>query len=505
MKEIYVIDHITKEFPGVKALDNISFSIHEGEIHALVGENGAGKSTLMNILSGFYEPTSGNITFDGQPACFSNPADAQKLGIAMVHQELSLSATLSIAENIYQNRLPKGKLGLINRKKLVEDSRVLMERVGLSHIDPNTRLSDINVSQQQQVEIAKALSLNAKFLIFDEPTSALTTNETKILMDIMRKLKSQGITMLYISHKLEEILEISDRITVFRDGCYIDTVETHETNINQIISFMVGREYCGGYVRDRYMHNSEYAHAKPVLEIADLSTEDKLKSICFTLYQGEVLGLTGLVGSGRSELLQAIFGADPKTSGEIIIDGKNVKIKNTEIAIKNGLGLVPEGRKTQGLFLKFCVKKNMTIVRLNNKLKKLELIKKREEEADANEYKQKLRVKTPSLEQRICNLSGGNQQKTIVARWLMNHPKILFLDEPTQGIDVGAKNEIYDIINELAKQGVSLVVVSSEMPEIIRLCDRILVMHEGRIVGEVKHDEVNEHVLMTYMSGQGAC
>lgn len=493
------LEHITKEFPGVIALDDISFDVVEGEIHAIVGENGAGKSTLMNILSGAYCATSGKIEFDGNPVQFSSTLDAQKLGISMIHQELSLANTLSIAENIFQSRLPKGKLGLLSKTKLLAAARTLLDEVGLRFIDPITLVRNINVSQQQQVEIAKALSLNAKFLIMDEPTSALTPSETKILMDIMRELRRKGITMLYISHKLDEVMEISDRITVLRDGRYVDTLTTCHTTIHEMITLMVGREYSCSDMRENYMR--DYTDAKPVLEVKGLSINGKVHDVSFKLYEGEVLGLTGLVGAGRSEVLQAVFGADHKDGGSFFIDGKPASIKNCAAAIAHGIGLVPEGRKSQGLFLKFSVQQNMTMVYLRKLTAFLGFVKTMQESAIAEEYKTKLRVKTPSLEQRIINLSGGNQQKTIIARWLMNNPRILFLDEPTQGIDIGAKNEIYDIIDKLSKSGVSVIVVSSEMQETIGLCDRILVMHEGKISGEILHDEACEKSIMTYMSG----
>ena len=501
-KIICSISHICKEFPGVKALDDVNFDVREGEIHAIVGENGAGKSTLMNILSGVYKPTSGKIIFDGKEVSPNAPVEASALGIAMIHQELSLSHTLSVAENIFQARQPKGKMGLIDKKKLLADSRVLLDEVGLKDMDPRTLVRNINVSQQQQVEIAKALSQNARFLIMDEPTSALTPNETKVLFEIMAKLKAKGITMLYISHKLDEIMSISDRITVLRDGKYIDTLVTAETKISEMISLMVGREYSGGYTRAHYMDDADYAKAKPIMEVKNLSVRGKVDNVSFTLYEGEVLGLAGLVGAGRSEVLQAVFGADPRMSGQVFVNGKELTKQNTSEAIANGMGLVPEGRKTQGLYLKFSVGDNMTIVWLNSLLKSLGIINNKKENEIAQSYREKLRVKTPSLEQGIVNLSGGNQQKTIIARWLMNEPKILFLDEPTQGIDVGAKNEIYEIIDQLASSGVSVVMVSSEMTENISLCDRIVVLYEGKITGTIRHADANEKSVMALMSGQ---
>ncbi len=496
---IYSIQHVTKEFPGVKALSDISIDVRRGEILALVGENGAGKSTLMNILSGAYGPTSGKIIYEGQELTSLTPDAAQKLGIAMIHQELSLSNALSVAENIFEGRLPK-KMGLVDKRQLYSQSKQLLEEVGLPHLNPRTLVRDINVSQQQMVEIAKALSLNAKFLILDEPTSSLTVNEAEYLHEIMRRLKRKGITMLYISHKLDEILAISDRIVVFRDGRLITTMETAQTQINDMVTNMVGREYSAGYARAHY--KDDYATARPILEVEHLSVGKKVKDVSFKLYEGELLGITGLVGAGRSEVLQAVFGADKRQSGDITVEGQPCKIGHPADAIAKGLALVPEGRKAQSLFLQFTVKENITIVSMKQVLSKLKLIRRKKEYALAGEYSEKLRVKTPSLDQKIVNLSGGNQQKTVIARWLLNKPKILFLDEPTQGIDIGAKNEIYEIIDGMVKQGASVIMVSSEMTETISLCDRILVMYEGEIAGELYHKDATEHNIVTLMAGQ---
>lgn len=497
---IYSIQNVTKEFPGVKALKDISIDVRRGEILAVVGENGAGKSTLMNILNGAYAPTSGKIVFEGQELTSLTPIKAQKLGIAMIHQELSLSNALSVAENIFEGRMPKNKLGLLNSKALYEESARLLHEVGLGDLDPRTLVRDINVSQQQMVEIAKALSLNAKFLILDEPTSSLTVKEADFLHDIMRNLKKKGITMLYISHKLDEILAISDRIVVFRDGALITTMDTASTTIDDMVANMVGREYSAGYQRAHY--KDDYATSKPILEVEGLQVGKKVHDVSFKLYEGELLGITGLVGAGRSEVLQAVFGADKYQHGTIKIDGEEVKAKHPSVTISKGLALVPEGRKLQSLFLRFTVKENVSIVSMKQVLNKSKLINRKKEYALADTYSKKLRIKTPSLDQKIVNLSGGNQQKAVIARWLANKPKILFLDEPTQGIDIGAKNEIYEIIDAMVKQGASVIMVSSEMTENIALCDRILVMYEGRITGEVMHKDATEQNIVTLMAGQ---
>ncbi len=494
------IDGISKEFPGVKALSSVSFDVVKGTVHAIVGENGAGKSTLMNILFGEYTPTEGKLFFEGTPVVFDSPRDAQKQGIAMVHQELSLAAKLSIAENIYQGRLPKKRGGLIDYKQLYKQSESVLKKVGLGHINPRKKVSDINHSQQQQVEIAKALSLNAKVLILDEPTSALTPNEAKILLSVMKKLRYEGVTMLYISHKLEEVLSISNQITILRDGALVKTVASEHIDIAGIISSMVGRDLEGGFRRKKY---TKYGDSdKPILEIKHFYSNTSVINANFTLYPGEVLGIAGLVGSGRSELLQGIFGGDKKDSGDIYIEGRKVIINSCRDAIRNGIALVPEGRKTQGLFLNFSVLKNTTILKLKSFVGWSGLINRKSEREQARIYCTRLRVKTPTLQQKIVNLSGGNQQKSIIARCLMNTPKVLFLDEPTQGIDIGAKKEIYEIIDSLAQAGTSIIIVSSEMPEILSLCDRVITMHEGRITGEVYYDTATEERIMALASGQ---
>ncbi|MDD3339662.1 MAG: sugar ABC transporter ATP-binding protein [Lachnospiraceae bacterium] len=495
---IYSMKNITKKFPGVTALDSVSMDIQRGEILAIVGENGAGKSTLMNILSGSYESTEGTLEYNGKTVDHMDPIMAQKMGIAMIHQELSLSNALSIAENIFLGRLPKNAWGMINTQKMYEDSRALLKEVGLEHIDPRTLVRDINVSQQQQVEIAKALSLDAKLLILDEPTSSLTPKEADILHEIMFQLQKKGITMLYISHKLDEIIKISNRIAVFRDGQLITILQTEATKIDDMVSAMVGREYAGGFARDNY--KTEYSEDDVVLEVENLCVGNKVKNVSFKLYRGELLGIAGLVGSGRSEILQAVFGADKRQSGTIKIKGKTVPMNYTTEAIANKMALVPEGRKLQSLFLKFSVEQNISIVFLKKALNKLRLNLGKKERVIAENYVDKLKIKTPGIEQKIVNLSGGNQQKAVIARWLVDRPDILFLDEPTQGIDVGAKNEIYDIISELSKEGTSIIMVSSEMQENINLCDRIITLYEGSVTGEIMHKEFSEEGLMSYMS-----
>lgn len=496
---IYSIQNVSKIFPGVKALNHISFDIKRGQFHAIVGENGAGKSTLMNVLAGIYQPEEGRLYFDGAEIELKSPRHAQDMGIAMIHQELSLSNALSIAENIFENRLPKNKLSFVDIKKLYEDTSNAMKYVDLDYLDPRTLIREISTAQQQLVEIAKALALNAKLIIMDEPTSALTQSEVETLFRIIGDLKKKGITIIYISHKLDEIMRLSDTITVMRDGEHIETTDAKNLTMQKMISLMVGREYSTETVRDNFV--TDYGSRKVVLEVENLCVGKKVKHASWKLYEGETLGITGLVGAGRSEMLQAVFGCDKRDSGTIRVMGEEKKMTCAKEAIECGMGLVPQGRKAQGLFLNLSVKDNMTSVYLKKMRGKSGLLNLKGEDAVTHEYADKLRVKTPTIEQLIKNLSGGNQQKVIIARWLMNEPKILFLDEPTQGIDIGAKEEIYAIINDLVKQGISVVLVSSEMQETLTLCDRVIVMHEGKITGEISHSEASEEKIMYYATG----
>lgn len=490
------INNITKYFPGVVALRDINFEVCRGEVHAVVGENGAGKSTLMNVLSGVYHPDEGTVEFDGKIVHFNNPREAQKEGIAMIHQELSLAAHMTAGENIFQGRMPKNKAGFLDKKKMYKDSEDLLDRLGVSFINPKVLVSKLSVSEMQLLEIAKAISLNAKMLIMDEPTSSLTTTEIEFLIKIIDGLRAQNVAILYISHKLEEIMRISDKITVLRDGEHIATRDSSEFDEMSMINLMVGREF--NRSADRQFIE-DYTDREKVLEIQNLSDfAGRVKGVSFDLYRGEVLGLTGLVGAGRTEVLQCIFGANQRTSGTIKVNGKVVKILRTGDAIKLGMALVPEGRKTQGIFLKMSVENNMTIVYLKHMLNMFKFINRKKSRKVTMEYVDKLSIKVGSLGQNVENLSGGNQQKTIIARWLMNLPQILFLDEPTHGIDVGAKAEIYKIINDLSKQGVSIVMISSEMPEVLSVCDRILVMHHGTLRGQLKHAEADQEKIMMY-------
>jgi len=488
------IKNISKVFPGVVALKNVSFKIKKGEIHAIIGENGAGKSTLMNILDGLYTPTKGKVIFDGNILKIKDAKQAQNVGIAMIHQELSLSPTMSVAENIFMGRMIKNRFGLINKNEMVNKSKMILEKLGVSDINPKTKIKDLNVSRKQLVEIVKAISLNAKLLIMDEPTSSLTVGEISFLLDLMKSLKENGVSILFITHKIEEVLEVADRITVLRDGEYIGTINSEDATTRELISMMVGQEFEQEAKRELI---TDYSNREVVLEVRNLNAISKFKNVNFKLYKGEVLGLTGLVGAGRTELLRCIFGMDNMSSGTILIKGRKVNIKHPADSISMGLGLIPEDRKEQGMFLKLSVRDNITMVNLKNISSKLSFISNRKQNQLADKYLKVLDVRTTGLSQIAENLSGGNQQKIVIARWLMNDPSILLMDEPTHGIDVGTKAEIYNIINELSKNGVSIILLSSEMEEVIALCDRIMVMHEGEIKDILSRDKVSKSKIMS--------
>jgi ABC-type sugar transport system ATPase subunit len=487
---------VEKRFPGVVALKNVSFDIRKGEVHAVVGENGAGKSTLMNILSGVYAPDGGTVEFEGRAVSFTQPREAQENGIAMIHQELSLSPHMPASENVYIGRMPRNRFGFIDRKKMNEECALYLRTLGVSHINPKTLVKNLSVSEMQLLEIAKAMSLNARMLIMDEPTSSLTAGEVEFLLEIVDSLRKKGVAILYISHKLEEIMRIADQITVLRDGGHIATRPKAEMDEQTMINLMVGRDF-DQKARRQFM--TDFTNAPPMLEVRGVSDmSGKVRDVSFTLHKGEVLGLTGLVGAGRTELLQTIFGAQQMKSGSILVDGREVKIGSTKDAIDLGMALIPEGRKIQGLFLKLDVGDNMIMAHLKQLRTALGLIDKKAVHGLETDYMARLAIKTPSLRQIVNNLSGGNQQKTIVARWLMNKPKILFMDEPTHGIDIGAKTEIYRIIDDLSKLGVSIILLSSELPEVLSLCDRIMVMHHGELRGVLRHDEADQVKIMSY-------
>ena len=501
---MYVLEAkgIMKTFPGVKALQDVDFALEPQEIHALMGENGAGKSTLVKVLTGVYQADGGTITIgDKVLQRIETTKQAFDLGISVIHQELNLLPHLDVATNIYIGRLPKTALGLVDWKKVHADADEVHRQVA-ADFDSHDIVRDLSVSQQQLVEIAKSVSRKAKILFFDEPTSSLTPAEVQNLFRIMRNLKEQGITMVYISHKLDEIEEIADRITVMRDGRKVMTKNMKDVSMDEIISAMVG-----GMITNRYPKN--YVEiGGPIFEVKDLNRKGVLHDINFTLRSGEILGITGLMGAGRTELARAIFGADPIDSGEIFVEGKKVKIRNVSDAINAGIGLLTEDRKTQGLLLNLSVNDNTAIAALNSKKasKKLTvrgMLHKKKIRENTELYCKKLQVKTPSIQQKVVNLSGGNQQKVIIGKWLSTDSKILIFDEPTRGIDVGTKAEIYKIMEELAASGVGIIMISTELPETLGISDRVLVMRKGRIVAELDPKKTSEEEIVSYSAMEG--
>ena len=478
---------ITKQFPGVLALSDVSLSVWPGEVLALVGENGAGKSTLMKILSGVYKKDAGEILLDGSPVDITGPLHARQLGISIIYQELNVLNNMNIAENIFMGR-EKKKNGFVDKKLQHDEARALLDRVGLS-VDTHTRTGRLSTAQKQMVEVAKALSTNARMIIMDEPTSSLTEKETETLFGIIRKLRADGVAIVFVSHRMNEIFEIADRIAVMRDGQMIQAISADDATEQSVIAAMVGRDVRNLFVK-------ETAPIGDVaLEVRGLSTKGFLKDISFHVRSGEIVGFAGLVGAGRSEVMRAVFGIDPRESGEILVRGKPVDIHTTVDALRAGLGFVPEDRKEQGLILKMSVRHNATIAALPSVANGWFLDKKRERDL-AGRYIDKLRVKTPSQEQRVLNLSGGNQQKVVIAKWMAINPSVLILDEPTRGIDVGAKKEIHLLMSELVAQGVAIIMISSELPEILGMSDRIYVMHDGRIKGEMPRGEATQEAIM---------
>ncbi|MGI8494612.1 MAG: xylose ABC transporter ATP-binding protein [Pyrinomonadaceae bacterium] len=502
MKALLEMRSITKEFPGVKALDGVTFDLHEGEFHSLVGENGAGKSTLMKVLSGVYPAGTygGDIVVEGDVRQFKTVRDAENAGIAIIFQELSLVKELSVGENIFLGREPS-KFGVINWTALYSRAAKILADLHLS-LDPKTPVGNLGIGSQQLVEIAKALSQKAKILVLDEPTAALTESEVETLFGILRDLKSRCVGMIYISHKLDEVYKMSDRITVLRDGKTVETDDAKNLSVEKIIALMVGREV--GDIFPKTAHEfGETAMEVRNLTAYEPETNKKLvDNVSFSVKRGEVLGISGLMGAGRSELLMSIFGAYPgKVSGEIFVEGSKVSVASPAEAIKNGIGFVTEDRKRYGLILDQTISNNMTLAGLKQ-ISGAFITHKLRETIAARKSMQDLRVKTNSPLTITGTLSGGNQQKVVLAKWLLTNPKILFLDEPTRGIDVGAKQEIYAYINSLAKSGLAIVMVSSELPEVLGLSDRILVLHEGRLTGEFTKAEATPEKVMAAATGQ---
>ena len=496
--------NINKSFPGVKALSNISFSVKPGEVHVLLGENGAGKSTLMKVLSGVYHPDSGSIVLNGVEHSKLNPRLSREGGISIIYQELSVVNWLDIRENIFMGRMQSKKFGpvsTIDYTKLNQDTKKLLKQVNLDKYEPNKMASELSISEKQMLEIAKAISFDAKCIVMDEPTSSLTESEVKKLFEIIRDLKSKGIGIVFISHKLSEIKEIGDRISILKDGNYVGTWNVSDLSEEDMVRLMVGRELENSY------QEGHGAFGEVVFEVKNLSRKDgKVQDFHMQVRKGEIVGLSGLVGAGRSEAMEAIFGAVPKTSGEILLEGKRLAIHTPYDALKNGIGLVTENRRETGFFQNFSNKRNISIASLLKKSKLggvCGLIQEKSEKQMAEKAKLDLQIKWASDAQLTKNLSGGNQQKVILGKWISAGVKVLIFDEPTKGIDVGTKSEIYKMMRRLAENGIIVIVVSSEMPELLAVCDRIMVMAEGKVRGEFDIAEATEEKLAMMATGNG--
>jgi ribose transport system ATP-binding protein len=485
---------ITKQFPGTLALDNVHLELLPGEIHAVMGENGAGKSTLMKILAGVILPDTGELWLEGKPVTFSNPHQALVHGIAIVYQELNMVPTLSVAENIFPGRLPTGTFGMVRYRELYRQAEQVMQSLHVD-IDPRAVVGELSIAHQQLVEIAKALSRQCKVLILDEPTSALTDREADLLLTLLRRLANEGIGILYISHKLKEVFTVADRVTVLRDGKYVGTEMITATSSDALIRMMVGRD-----LGTLFPQKSEKI-GKPLLQVQNFRVPGFDAHNNFELYEGEILGFSGLIGSGRTELARTLFGADPKAEGVVFLDGLRVAINSPAQAIRYGIGYLPEDRKAAGLFLEMSIRLNVAATVLDS-ISSGGFVLPAKERLFAEQFVQRLGISTPGIEQEVRRLSGGNQQKTLIAKWLAIKPKILIVDEPTQGIDVGAKREIHFLLRTLAASGVGVILISSELPEILGMCDRILVMREGAIVKEYSAEEATEEKIMRVASGQ---
>lgn len=491
MEEYMVELHgVTKRFPGVLALDKVDFNLKGGEVLALLGENGAGKSTLMKILSGVYTKDEGSIQIFGKEVEDMSPKKAQELGVAIIHQELNMCKHLTVAENIFLDR-EITRYGVLADREMEKQAKEILDKLNID-ISPKTMLGDLAVSKQQMVEIAKALSTKAKVLIMDEPTSALTSKEIDDLFRIIRKLKAEGCGIVYISHRLEELQHIVDRVMILRDGKYITSMNFKDTNLEEIISNMVGRE-----IKEKFPRVS-CKKGKKILEVKNLNAGHMVRDISFDLYKGEIVGIAGLMGAGRTETTRAIFGVDAKESGEIYLEGKEVKIQKPMDAIKAGIVLAPEDRKKDGLCTKLSVRENIALSNLDFLCNKLGVVNEAKEEEMTDKTVEDLKIKLPSSEVNAGSLSGGNQQKVVVGKWLARNSKVVIFDEPTRGIDVSAKVEIYNLMNQLKLQGIGVLFVSSEMPEVIGISDRVIVMCDGKITGQLKTDEATQDIILKY-------
>jgi inositol transport system ATP-binding protein len=490
------MEGISKSFPGVKALDDVHLKVRPGTVHALMGENGAGKSTLMKVLIGMYHPDAGTVTFGGRQVQIADTATALRLGISMIHQELSPVPHMTVAENIYLGREPVNRLGLVDKRRMTADTRELLDRLGLA-INPRATMNTLSIAQTQMVEIAKAISYDSRLVIMDEPTSAIPEREVEHLHRMIRSLREAGVAIIYITHKMEEVFKISDHVTVFRDGRHVATVPASELDRQKLITLMVGRELTQLFPKE------DVQVGEVALSVRGLTRNGVLSDITFELRRGEILGLAGLMGAGRTEVLEAIFGITRIDAGTIAIDGVPRKIRNPSDAIRSGLALLTEDRKLTGIMGVLSVRDNMTVASLP-RFSPGGVLNQRQIDKECNRQREALAIKTPSIRQLIKLLSGGNQQKVLVSRWLLTTPEILMIDEPTRGIDVGAKAEIHRLMSQLAGQGKAILMVSSEMPEILGMSDRVLVMHEGRLTAEFSRAEATQERIMQAATGTAA-
>ncbi|WP_033125060.1 sugar ABC transporter ATP-binding protein [Eubacterium sp. ER2] len=484
---------IDKSFGGNAVLKEAGFLLDHGEIHALMGENGAGKSTLMKILTGVYTKDAGQVIVDGQEVCYKNPQEAEKAGIVFIHQELNVLFDLTVEENMFLGKEIHGRFGVCDKKAMRAEVRKILDRLGVS-IDPQQRMSELSVGQQQMIEIAKALMVDAKVIIMDEPTAALTQSETEVLFQVVRSLKEKGVSIVYISHRMEEIFELCDRITVLRDGSYIDTKRIQDTDMNDVVKMMIGRE-----IGERYPLR-EASIGEVVFKVEGLTCPGVFKDVSFEVHAGEVLGVSGLMGAGRTEIMQAIFGNMPHVTGKLFLNGEEIHNHNPGQAMKNGIGFITEDRKTEGLMLEESIRKNISLANLG-RISRRGVLRKKEERELVQKGIEELHIKCFGPEHECGRLSGGNQQKVVFAKWIYTDPKVLILDEPTRGVDIGAKKEIYNIINDLAAKGVAIIMVSTELPEVLGMADRIMVVREGLVRGILSKEEADQENIMILATG----
>ena len=484
---------INKSFGANQVLKNAGFELKDGEVHALMGENGAGKSTLMKILTGVYTRDAGTVLVDGQEVVYKNPQEAEKAGIVFIYQELNVLFDLTVEENLFMGKEITKRFGICDKKAMIAKAQEMMDKMGVN-IPVTATMSELSVGQQQMVEICKALMVDAKVLIMDEPTAALTQSETKVLFEVIKSLQKKGVSIVYISHRMEEIFELCDRITVLRDGTYIDTKFIKDINMDDIVQMMIGRT-----IGERFPKR-DVKIGNEVLRVEGLTSGKLFKDISFNVKAGEVVGFSGLMGAGRTEIMKALFGDLPVESGKVFVDGKEVVIKNPRHAIAAGIGFITEDRKTEGLLLEKGIGENIEIANLK-KVSNKSVLSKEKRQKVVNKGIEEFKIKCTGPEHECSNLSGGNQQKVVLSKWIATEPKILILDEPTRGVDIGAKKEIYNVINDMAKKGVAVIMVSSELPEILGMSDRIVVVHEGRITGVIETSEADQAKVMTLATG----